>query len=152
MREPKTEVPGLVLSEHGSGRVAYMPADIDRRYALEHLPDHATLLANIIRWASHDTGPLTVRGVGLVDCHMYEQPGRIILHLVNLTSEATWRAPVDELIRVGPFDVSVRVPREMRRASARLLVSGRTPRVTIQGGRATFSLESILDHEVIAID
>jgi hypothetical protein len=152
MRQPKTSIAGLVLSQHGKGRVAYMPADIDRRYALEHLPDHAALLANNVRRASSDTQPLTVRGTGLIDCHLYEQRGRMILHLVNLTSEAAWRAPVDELIRVGPFDVSVRVPRTTRRSSARLLVSGRPVRVTIEGGRATFSVESILDHEVIAID
>jgi hypothetical protein len=152
MRQPKTSIPGLVLSQHGRGRVAYMPADIDRRYALEHLPDHAALLANIIRWASDDAAPLTVRGVGLIDCHLYEQPGRTILHLVNLTSEATWRAPVDELIRVGPFDVSVRVPRGMSRPSARLLVSGRPVPVTLDGEQARLTVESILDHEVIAID
>ena len=152
MRQPKTSIPGLVLSQHGRGRVAYMPADIDRRYALEHLPDHAALLANIIRWASDDAAPLTVRGVGLIDCHLYEQPGRTILHLVNLTSEATWRAPVDELIRVGPFDVSVRLPRGMSRPSARLLVSGRPVPVTLDGEQARLTVESILDHEVIAID
>ena len=31
-----------------------MPADIDRRYAAEHLPDHAPLLANVVRWAAAD--------------------------------------------------------------------------------------------------
>ena len=51
MRQPKTDIPGLVLSEHGASRVAYMPADIDRRYAREHLPDHARLIANVVRWA-----------------------------------------------------------------------------------------------------
>ena len=99
MREPKTDIPGLVLSQHGAGRVAFMPADIDRRYAAEHLPDHATLLANIVRWAAADRAAARRRRTGLIDCHLYEQPGRLILHLVNLTSEATWRAPLDELIR-----------------------------------------------------
>ena len=51
--------------------------------------------------------PLAVDGTALIDCHLYEQPGRMILHLVNLTSEATWRAPLDELIKVGPFTVKV---------------------------------------------
>ena len=89
MREPKTDIPGLVLSQRGSSRIAFMPADIDRRYAAEHLPDHALLLANIVRWAAGDRIPLAVDGPGLIDCHLYEQPDRRILHLVNLTSEAT---------------------------------------------------------------
>ena len=86
-----------------------------------------------------------------IDCHLYEQPGRLILHLVNLTSEATWRAPVDELIKVGPFTVKVRLPASMRQATARLLVSGLSRPVTIQGGMAVLTVESILDHEVVVI-
>lgn len=42
--------------------------------------DHARLLANIVRWAAGDSIPLSVDGTGLVDCHLYEQPGRLILH------------------------------------------------------------------------
>jgi hypothetical protein len=151
MREPRTDIPGLILSSRGRARVAFMPADIDRRYAKEHLPDHATLLTNIVRWAAGDSLPLAIDGTGLIDCHLYEQPGRLILHLVNLTSEATWRAPVDELIRVGPFKVKVRLPQGTARPSARLLVAGRQPRVNVDGEMASFDVESILDHEVAVI-
>ena len=49
---PKTDIPGLVLNAAGKSRVAYLPADIDRRYARDNLPDHADLLANIVRWAA----------------------------------------------------------------------------------------------------
>jgi hypothetical protein len=34
----------------------------------------------------------------------------VVLHVVDLTSEATWRAPVDELIRVGPFKITMPLP------------------------------------------
>jgi hypothetical protein len=128
-----------------------MPADIDRRYAKDHLPDHAALLANIVRWAAGDDLPMTVDGTGFIDCHLYEQPGRLMLHMVNLTSEATWRAPVDELIRVGPFKVKTRVPRGATKVSGQLLVAGRDLRVSLDGGVASFDVESILDHEVIVI-
>ena len=152
MRQPSSDIPGLVLSQHGDARVAYMPADIDRRYAREHLPDHARLLANVIRWAAGPTIPLTVAGPGLIDCHLYEQRGRTILHLVNLTSEATWQAPLDELIRVGPFEVNVRVSQAPRRPLARLLVSATEGPVRVQGTTATVQIESILDHEVVVIE
>jgi putative glycosyl hydrolase-like family 6 (GHL6) protein len=150
MREPSTDVPGIVLSEQGGARVAYLPADLDRRYAAEHLPDHARLLASIIRWAAGATLPLEVTGTGFLDCRLYEQPGRLILHLVNLTSEASWRAPLDELIRVGPFDVSVAVPRPM--TSARRLVSGETTKAALSNNRAAFRIEAIDDHEVVVIE
>jgi hypothetical protein len=152
MREPSSDIPGLVLSEHGASRVAYMPADIDRRYAREHLPDHARLIANIVRWVADDGVPLTVEGIGLIDCHLYEQPGRTILHVVNLTSEATWRAPVDELIRVGPFKVTMPVPARAPKPRAHFLVSGAAPAVTVAGGIASFEITSILDHEVVVLE
>ena len=152
MREPQTGIPGLVVSRPGASRVAYLPADLDRRHAAEHLPDHARLLASVVRWAAGSTIPLEVKGTGLVDCHLYAQPGRLILHLVNLTSEATWRAPLDELIRVGPFEVSVLVPAGMGKPGAQLLVSGGRPPVAVTNGRAVFRVEAIDDHEVVVVE
>jgi hypothetical protein len=151
MRVPSTDIPGLVLSQRESSRVAYMPADIDRRYAREHLPDHARLIANVIRWAAGERLPLEVEGSGLIDCHLYEQPDSMILHLVNLTSEATWRAPVDELIRVGPFRVTMPLPQGRTNATARLLVSGGERAVITSGGMGVIQVDSILDHEVIVL-
>ena len=148
MREPSTNIPGLVLSQRGKSRVAYMQADIDRRYAREHLPDHGNLLANTIRWAAADSIPIEVEGPGLIDCHLYRQTGRLILHLVNLTSAATWRAPVEEFIPVGPIKVTVR---HQGPATARLLVANTTRPVVVAQGMAVFEVPSILDHEVIVI-
>ncbi len=152
MREPKSDVPALVLSERGRSRVAYLPADLDRRYAREHLPDHAALLVNIVRWASHDDIPLHVEGTGLIDCHLYAQPGRTILHVVNLTSEATWRAPLDELIRVGPFRVTIRSPQTAAARRCRLLVAGVDRAVRIADGATVVDIDSIVDHEVLVIE
>ena len=151
MREPRSGIPGLVVSQRGASRIAYMPADVDRRYAREHLPDHAVLLANIMRWAAGSDVPLTVEGPGLIDCHLYEQPGRLILHMVNLTSEATWRAPLDELIPVGPFKVKVRIRGRVASPALRLLVSQRSARATVADDYAVFNVDRITDHEVIVI-
>ncbi|MBK5294930.1 MAG: Tat pathway signal protein, partial [Acidobacteriia bacterium] len=152
MREPKTSVPGLVLSTHAKGgRIAYLPADIDRRYATDHLPDHANLLANLVRWAAGENIPVSVEGAGLIDCHLYRQPGRAILHLVNLTSAATWRAPLDELIPVGPLAVKVKLPDGVSGRSAKFLVSTGAASISMRQGWAAFEVKSILDHEVIVI-
>lgn len=150
MRQPKTDIPGLILK----GRTAFLPADIDRRFGRDNLPDHGNLLANLVRWAAADRIPLSVEGRGLIDCNLYTQPGRLIIHFVNLTSAATWRAPIDELIPVGPFTVKVRLPQGVRGGSAQFLVGGagagtaRKP----SNGWASFEIRSILDHEVIVIE
>ena len=152
MREPRTNIPGLVLNETASGRVAYLPADIDRRFAVDNLPDHGDLLANLVRWAARGTLPLEVTGRGLIDCELYQQPGRVILHLVNLTSAGTWRAPVHELIPVGPLQVKVRVPQGIQPRRMKMLVSGVNRPAAVKKGWAQFEVKSVLDHEVVVLE
>jgi hypothetical protein len=94
---------------------------------------------------------LQVEGAGFVDCHLYQQPGRLVLHLVNLTSAGTWRAPVDELIRVGPLSVRVRLPAGVRGNRIQLLVSKRSTKTAVKNGWTRFDLPTILDHEVAVI-
>jgi Hypothetical glycosyl hydrolase 6 len=152
MRTPQTDIPGLVLNERaGAGRVAYLAADLDRRYARDNLPDHGHLLANLVRWVARDDLPLTVEGPGLIDCHLYRQPGRMILHVVNLTSAATWRAPAEELLPVGPLRVAVRLADDVRAPGLRLLVSGRNAPAAVRDGWCRFELPALTDHEVIVI-
>lgn len=66
MREPTSDHAALVLrSGEVGGRIAYLPADIDRLFAQYNLPDHGDLLANVVRWASHGQIPLHVEGAEL---------------------------------------------------------------------------------------
>jgi hypothetical protein len=147
MRTPKTNIPALILN----GRVAYLPAEIDIRYGRDNLADHARLLANLVRWATGDAMPLEVRGPGFIDCHLYRQNTRLILHLVNLSNEAAWRAPIEEWIPVGPLQVKLKLPKGVQAGSARGLVSGAAMPLEVSTGQASFEVKSIRDHEVIVI-
>jgi hypothetical protein len=131
--------------------VAYLAADLDRRFARDHSPDLGRLLANLVRWTAREDIPLAVEGPGLLDCHLYRQPGRLVLHVVNLTNAGTWRAPIDELVPVGPLRVRVRLTEEVRGRAVRLLVSGRIPAVEVRDDWAEFLVDSILDHELAVI-
>jgi hypothetical protein len=142
MREPKTTIPALVIN----GGNAYLPADIDRRYARESLPDHADLLGNIVRWAAGESIPLQVEGPGLVECSLYTQRGRLILHLLNLT--ATGRLPMDELVPSAPLEV--RLKTALRRVS--LKVSGRAVAAKAANGWVRFVVPSVMDHELAVIE
>ena len=152
MRQPRTDIPGLIVNEAGGrGRVAFLPADLDRRYGRDNLPDHGNLLANLVHWTSRENLPLQVGGVGFVDCHLYQQQNKLVLHLVNLTNAGTWRAPVDELIRIGPLSVRVRLPDGMRGNHIQLLVAKTSPKAAIKNGWLHFGIPTILDHEVAVI-
>ena len=152
MRTPRTDIPGLILNTLSAGnRIVFVPADIDRQFGKYNLPDHGNLLANIIRWASKEDIPITVEGKGLLDCSLYSQPGRLIMHVVNLTSAGTWRQPLDELIPVGPVKVSIKMPDGVKGRGIHLLVSNQKSSCKEEKGWITFNIDSIADHEVIVV-
>ncbi len=125
LREPKTDIPGLVLNMVGNARIAYLPADIDRRYAKNYLLDQGNLLANIVRWAAADAYGFELQGPGLIDCHVYRQPGRMIVHLINLTNAGVSRAPLEEFLPVGPLKLNMNLAEDVRGAPRRRVLGFR---------------------------
>jgi hypothetical protein len=155
--------------------VAYLPADIDRLYGRANQPDHADLLAALVRWVAVDdatagqagrSAPVKVEGPGLIDVHAYVQGGRqpqsgsgslegaerVIVHLVNLTHANTWKAPVDELIRIGEQRVSLTAPVGRGATAARLLVAGTDAELHQSHGAVTVTVPGVTDHEVLVIE
>lgn len=152
MREPVTDIPGLIVNSiDGGGRIVFLPADIDRQFGRYNLPDHGNLLANIIRWGANDNIPVEVECAGLIDCNLYRQTGNIILHLVNLTSAGTWRQPTDEYIPVGPAKIKLKLPEDVQGKKLQLLVGKKNLTLTTENGWALFTVDSIYDHEVAVI-
>ena len=152
MRTPRTDIPGLIVRMTPQGnRIAFLAADLDRRFGRDNLPDHGDLLANLVRWAAGDAIPLTVEGRGFIDCHLYRQPGRMILHLVNLTNAGTARAPVHELIPVGPLTVRVKLGTDVSGRNAKRLVVREELPIEPTDGWVSFKVPTLLDHEVVVI-
>jgi len=157
LRPSSEDVPALVLSQPfgDNSRVAYFPADVDRRFAREYLPDLGNLLASTVRWLVDEALPLRVEGPGLVDAHLYRQERRLVFHLVNLTSAGTWRAPVEELIPLGPYQISVRVPENFTFARVRSLSGendGQVIDANVAAGFVHFTLPALVDHQVWVIE
>jgi hypothetical protein len=152
MREPDSGDPALVLREaEDTGRVAYLAASIDQTFGKYNLPDHGQLLANLVRWATAGRIPLSVVGPGLVDCHLYRQDGRLILHLVNLSHPGTWRPPLHDLISVGPYEVAVKLPADVAGKRVECLVREQDVLPTVEDGWVRFGLPWITDHEVVVV-
>jgi hypothetical protein len=150
MHTPRTSIPGVVVNDSQPGRVVYFAADLDRKFAVDNFPDHGDLLANAVRWAARDTIPLSVTGPGSLNCELYRQDKRLILHVLNFTNAGTWRAPVDELIPVGPLEVAVRS--DARPLSVSAMVAGAGMRAAYDSGWVKFIVPSVLDHELIVIE
>jgi hypothetical protein len=75
----------------------------------------------------------------------------MVLHLINLTNAGAWRSPVDELIRVGPFKLRVKLFEEVHGQNVKLLVGGKNAPAKVKNGWSYFEVGSILDHEVAVL-
>ncbi|HUV14696.1 MAG TPA: Tat pathway signal protein, partial [Acidobacteriota bacterium] len=148
MREPHTSIPAVVLSQTERSRIAYLPSDLDRRLNRDNLPDHARFLGNLLEWVAQGSVPLKVEGKGLIDCNLYRQERKLILHLVNLNN-GTWRSPVHELIPIGPLKIEVKIPEGVDGGEVRCLVSGAAQQAARSEGWLRFQIDSLRDHEVI---
>jgi len=154
MHTPRTSIPTLLTREaEGGGKVVYFPADIDRCLDLRKLPDHADLLRETMRWTLQQQEVLRVEGEGYMDCHLYRQEDRLILHVVNLTGCNLWPAYLEYVPPIGPLRIEVALPegREVREASCR--VSGeRFDGEASAAGWCQIQLERLEEHALIVME
>ena len=134
----------------GGGRAVYFAGDVDRCYGRTLLPDHGGLLANAVHWAANGTLPLALEGPGHIDCKLYRQENRLILHLTNLTG-SNRTGYLDEFIPVGPYTVSLNV-KDIKPKNAYLTVQKRKAPMKVQGGKITVNIDRITDFEMIVIE
>jgi hypothetical protein len=153
MRQPASDLPAIVTRQHAEGgRTVYFAADIDRCCGRRGLPDHFQLLIEAARWALDGRVPLTLEGPGLIDCHLYRQGQRLILHLVNLSGCPTSWGYLQEHLPVGPLRVTVRLPAGLtpRQAVSR---RGAAPiSLQVEGDQARFEITQLVDHELILLE
>ena len=147
-----TDVAQVFSREAGRGRVLYFPWDIDRTFWEVLSPDHGRLLRNAVEWATNEEALVQVDGPGVLDVTFWRQSRSLALHLVNLTNPMMMKGPVRELIPVGPQRVQVRMPEGVKARRVRLLAAEVAPKVARSGQVLKFTVPSILDHEVVAID
>lgn len=147
MRTPHTDIPGLVCAERGGARIAWLPADIDRRFARDQLPDHGDLLASLARWCLRGDVPVELTAPGLVDCRPWRtRAGDVVVHLLNLNNPNAWRTPVQEFVPVGPVRLRLRAAGPM---NATALVGESRLTAKRRGDWIEVEIPGIADHEVI---
>jgi hypothetical protein len=155
MRTERTTIPGIIVGTFGRGRVAFLPADVDRRFGVEAIVDHATLLMNTIRWALGPAGStVAVTGPGITASALHHQGSSLVLHLMNLTGADNQAHQAEQHFPMGPIEVSVALP-EAATGTVAFLVGGPAPRArrTTEGGqsRLQFAIPRLVDHEVVVI-
>lgn len=151
-REDHTGICELFLHQHGKGRVVYVPWDIDRSFWEIMHPDHGVLLGNLFRWALNEPPMVEVKGEGVMEVTVWEQPESMTVHLVNLTNPMMFKGPMRRIIASPPQQVQVRVPAGRKVRRVWLPFEDRPATWSLLDQGVHVALPSVMDHEMIAID
>jgi hypothetical protein len=150
-RVAKTDISCLYLRKP-AGRVAYFPFDIDRTFWEVLSADHLKMMRNTVLWANDEPPVFEVEGPGLLDVTAWRNAGSITMHLVNLTNPMAMKGPYRDFFPVGPQKVRLTVASDISVKGAKLLVANMTVPFERSGSTLTFTVPSVLDHEVVAIE
>ncbi|HZL26636.1 MAG TPA: alpha-amylase family protein [Acidobacteriaceae bacterium] len=150
-RTQRTDISCLYLRQP-AGRVAYFPFDIDRTFWEVLAEDHLKVLRNTLDWANREEPAVTVEGPGLVDVTVWQNPGSITVHLVNLTNPMTMKGPYRDFFPIGAQMVKLHLSSDVQPKAARLLVADRSIPMDRLVSMVTVTVPSVLDHEVVAFE
>ena len=155
MRQPRTDIPAIVVRETPSGsKLAWFLADIDRCFARDENPEHAMLIANAVRWALGTQPHLTLEGgLGQVSASMFLKGTRDVIHLNNRVTTSQIGGRQDQLIPIRAIRVTIRArPGCAAPSQVSLRVKGVSVAATSCDAGLSFEVPELLDHEVIVVD
>jgi hypothetical protein len=95
----ETTKPGLLLTDYGQGKAAYVPWNVGALYYRNSSPGHAGLVTDLIDYLLPNGRQLKTNAHPLVETVLMNQPkrSRTIVHLINLTghSDTGYFPPVE---------------------------------------------------------
>lgn len=84
----ETKYPGILINTFGKGRVVYFAFAFGKFYRDHGIVEYRKLLENAVRWASRDGTPIDIEAPSSVTMYLFEQPNRLIIHLVDGATDA----------------------------------------------------------------
>jgi len=148
---PRTNEPGVVVSERGKSRLAYFPGDIEATMWLSGHTDLSLLLQNTIRWVAGENPPVTMEGRGLIEAFAWETEPGFAIHVLNYTNPNAHRGWVREFYPIGEQRVQFRLPAGRRVTRVELLRAERDVPFHAAGNSVEFTIPSIGSYEVAAL-
>ena len=147
----ETEIPGLLMTEHGRGHIAYIPWDVGGHYYRHSSQGHAGLMTDVIDYllAQHDGRQLRTSAHPLLEITVMRQPSRnrTLVHFVNVSGHSStgYFAPIEMR--------DVRVELAGIFASATAVGLDQKLPVTVGGkGTTEFTLPRVGEYEVVVLE
>ena len=151
-----TNIPVVTRGAYGTGRVVYFANTMEGLYYHYGFPDLGRVLANAVRWALGELLALEVEAPDYVDVTHMGQPGRALVHLINLPLDKPlntgWRHPGRNLVDVRDIVVRLRPPDGQRVKSARLATSETPLSLSMLGGAVKVTVPNLADHEIVVFE
>jgi hypothetical protein len=116
--------PGLVISQYGKGKVAYVPAALDAMYRQTRIRQFADFLSEVIEYVSPERLPYEVDAPATLVANMMSRGDARVLHLINWTG-CKFESPQQNVEYIPPVEnveVRCRIPAGRRVRSVRLFV------------------------------
>ena len=140
-----TAIPGLVLKDHGRGKVAWLPWDLGRLYYRHSQASHAGLMHDLIDLLLPAGRQVRTDAHPLVEIALMRRRDTHLLHFINLSGHS----------QTGYFDpvpmsgIRVAVAGDFR--SARAVRGGQDLAVTHKDGASEFTLPALATYELVEL-
>jgi len=147
----ETEIPGLLMAEHGRGRTAYIPWDVGGLYYRHSSPGHAGLMTDVIDHLLAPRGgrQLRTNAHPLLEITVMRQPSknRTLVHFVNISGHSsTGYFPPIEM-----RDVRVELSGNFATATA-IGLNQKLPLTAGEKGASDFTLPRVGEYEVVVLN
>ena len=151
-----TDIPVVLRGSCGKGRIVYFANTMEALYYHYGFPDLAHVMANAVRWASGNAPALEVEAPDYVDVTHMGQPGRALVHLINLPLDKPlntgWRHPGRNLVPVHGIVVRLRLPAGQRITEVRLASNETRLETTMLNGACVVTVPELTDHEIVVFE
>jgi hypothetical protein len=151
-----TNIPVVTHGECGKGCVVYFANTMEGLYYHYGFADLARVLANAARWALGEPVAVEVEAPDYVDVTHMGQPGRVLVHLINLPLDKPlntgWRHAGRNLVAVTDIIVRLRPPPGSRVRTARLASSEALLPLSMIGGAVKVTVPKLVDHEIVVFE
>lgn len=144
----ETDKPGLLLADHGKGRVAVVPWDVGRLYHRHGSQSHAGFVVDLVDHLLPQGRQIKTNAHPLIELTLMKQPkrNRTIVHLVNLSghSSTAYFAPLKAR------EIEVQVEGKFRRA--RSIRLDRALTVSGDGHYSRFTLPELEAYDAVVLE
>ena len=143
----RTDRPAVVLHPFGRGLAAFLPFPLLQAHEHQASPWYRSLLAAVLS-ALGVPATVRIRAPADVLTVVKERDEGWLVHIINVRKESG-SILIDSSVAPGPITLALRPPWPV--GAVELPLSGRTPAHERQGGELRVTVESVRDHEIVAI-